>query len=84
MGRCLLWERRTLEHLLSKEPQLATVMHHILSRDIVDKLYQLTPQVRCSLGVHFKPLCRGNFKTPKVYVLKKCTEALQKACTIKK
>jgi hypothetical protein len=45
-GQYVCWQRRSLEYLFAKEPYLATVMAHILGRDITNKIYLLNEKVR--------------------------------------
>ncbi|ELT88986.1 hypothetical protein CAPTEDRAFT_168328 [Capitella teleta] len=44
------WQRRSLEYLFAKEPYLATVMSHILGRDITNKIYLMNEKLKIQKG----------------------------------
>ena len=43
--RYICWQRQSLDYLFGKNPYLATVMGHLLGRDITNKLYLLNDKV---------------------------------------
>lgn len=51
-SRILIWHRDKLKLSIMEEPFLQTVFDHILSRDVVKKLMQVT-QVRKTFSFHY-------------------------------
>ncbi len=47
---CLCWQRQTLDFMFIKEPYLATVVGHLVARDVVNKLYIMNNRV-CTLSL---------------------------------